>query len=121
MPDELADVADGQLPRKTYMTSHISTEDAQWLASSVGSPAHFMVPTGGFAAGCLVQSEMRGLSAYQVTVITDGHYVTVESMQAFKPILERTGLPCDVDSISAKPTFRQVLKEANQRSTSIFS
>ena len=90
MPDELADVADGQLPRKTYMTSHISTEDAQWLASSVGSPAHFMVPTGGFAAGCLVQSEMRGLSAYQVTVITDGHYVTVESMQAFKPILERT-------------------------------
>ena len=120
-PEELALVPDGQLPRKTHMTSHISAEDAQWLAASVGTPAHFMAPSGGFAAGCLVYCELRGISGYQVTVITDGHFVTVESMQAFKPVLERLGLANDVESIAQRPSFRQVLKEANQRANSIFS
>ena len=65
---------------KTFKSSFVSVEDSEWLASSVGGSSHFMAPAGGFGAGCLVQSEMSGLPAYQVTVITDGHYVTIESM-----------------------------------------
>ena len=119
--DELASLADGQLALKTHKTSWVSAEEAAWLVSSVGTPAHFMAVSGGLGAGFLVHCEMYGLSGYQITVITDGHYVTVESMQAFKPVLAHHGLPSDVDEIFSKPTFRETLKDANQRSNSIFS
>ena len=65
-----------------------------------------MTISSGLGAGCLVHCEMYGVSGYQVTVITDGHYVTVESMQAFKPVLARLGLPSEVDNILERPTFR---------------
>jgi hypothetical protein len=79
-PEELYQVPEGKLPLKTHRTSYVSVEDSQWLASSVGTPAHFMTIATGFGAGCLVHCEMYGLSGYQVSVITDSHYVTVESM-----------------------------------------
>ena len=72
-----------------------------------------MTIAAGFGAGCLVHCEMYGLSGYQVSVITDGHYVTVESMQAFKPVLTRLGLPDNVDNLLSGPTSRQIVKEAN--------
>lgn len=78
--EELYQIPDGQLPCKTHKTSWVSEEEVQWMLSSVGTPAHFMAVSGGFGAGCLVHCEMYGLCGYQVTVITDGHYVTVESM-----------------------------------------
>lgn len=112
---------DGQLPLKTHKTSWVSQEDAQWLDSAVGGPAHFMAVSGGFGAACLVWCEMYGKAGYQVTVITDGHYVTVEAMQAFKPVLARLGLPNDVETILQKPNFRPIVKEANTRSNAIFS
>ena len=121
MQEELATVPEGQLPLKTHKSSFVSAEDSQWLAASVGTPAHFMAAATGLGAGCIVHCEMNGLSAYQVTVITDGHFVTVESMQAFKPVLARLGLPSDVDTIINRPTFRQIVKDANQRSNAIFS
>ena len=80
-----------------------------------------MMPAGGFGAACLVYSEMFGISAYQTTAIAESHYVTVESMQAFKPVLTKLGLPDDVEEIFSRPTFRQVLKDANQRKNAIFS
>jgi len=106
---------------KTHKSSFVSAEDAQWLEASVGTPAHFMAVAGGFGAACIVHCEMNGKSAYQVTVITDGHYVTVEAMQAYKPVLARLGLPCDTEGILQKPNFRAIVKEANQRSNAIFS
>lgn len=106
---------------KTHKSSWVSAEDAQWLEASVGTPAHFMAVSGGFGAACLINAEMTGKSAYQVTVITDGHYVTVEAMQAYKPVLSRLGLPNDTEGILQKPNFRPVVKEANQRSNAIFS
>ena len=112
---------DGQLPMKTHRTTHVSAEDAQWLTSAVGGPAHFMCVSGGFGAACLVWCEMYGKPGFQVTVITDGHYVTVEAMQAFKPVLTKLGLPDGVDSLLSKPNFRPIVKEANQRSNAIFS
>lgn len=80
-----------------------------------------MAAAGGFGAACLIHCEMSGLSGFQVTAITEGHSVTVESMQAFKPVLSKLGLPDDVEDIFSKPTFRQTLKDVNQRSTAIFS
>ena len=80
-----------------------------------------MAPAGGFSAGCLVHCEMYGMAGMQVTVMTDGHSVTAESMQAFKPVLTKLGLPDDTDNITSRPTFRPVVSEANQRSNTIFS
>lgn len=111
--DALSTGSDGSLPRKTHMTSHLSPEEVQWLAQSVGGPAHFMAATGGFGAGCLMHCEMYGLGAYQVTAMTDSHSVTVESMQAYGPVLAKLGLPSNVDAIYERPTFRQTLKEVN--------
>lgn len=71
---------EGQLALKTHRTSWVSAEDAAWLLAEVGTPAHFMAVTGGFSAACLVHCEMYGKSAFQATVLTDGHYVTIESM-----------------------------------------
>ena len=75
----------------------------------------------GFGAACLVHCEMYGLPAYQVTVITERHYVTLESLQAFKPLLEKTGLPSAVETLPQRPNYRQIVHEANQRSNAIFS
>lgn len=111
----------GRNPCKTHKTTWVSQEDAAWLTASVGGPAHFMAPSGGFSAGCLVHCEMYGLAGLQVTAMTDGHSLTAESMQAFKPVLTKLGLPDDVDNISSHPEFRPVVREANQRSNTIFS
>ena len=53
----------------------------------------------GFGAACLVHCEMYGLAGYKVIVITDSHFVSIESMQAFKPVLSRIGLPDGVEGI----------------------
>ena len=119
--EDLARVPDGQLALRTHKSSWVSQEDTAWLVASVGKPAHFMAAAAGFGAACLVHSEMSGLSAYSATVMNESHTVTVESMQAFKPILTKLGLPDGVDDIFSKPNFRPVLKEANQRSNTIFS
>ena len=60
----------------------------------------------GFGAAFMVHCEMYGLTGYKVTVITDSHYVTTESMQAFKPVLSKLGLPDAVEGILRLPTFR---------------
>ena len=112
---------EGQLPIKTHKTSWVSADDATWMQAAVGTPAHFMAVSGGFGAACLVFCEMYGKSGFQATVITDGHYVTIEAMQAYKAILARLGLPNDVETILNKPNFRTIVKDANQRSNAIFS
>ena len=119
-PDEL-DSSSGTLALKTHSTSWVAAEEKAWLASAVGSPAHFMTTATGFGGACLVHCEMYGLPAYQVTVITESHYVTLESMQSFKPLLEKTGLPSAVETLHQRPNFRQIVQEANQRSNAIFS
>ena len=47
----------------------------------------------------MVHCEMYGLAGYKVIVITDSHFVSIESMQAFKPVLSRIGLPDGVEGI----------------------
>ena len=93
----------------------------QWLASAVGKPSFFMAAATGFGAGCLTHCEMYGLPCFYVTLITDSHSVTTESMQAYSPILTHLGLPADTDEIFMKPSFRPILKEANTRGNAIFS
>jgi len=122
-PDELYDIPEGMAPMKTHRTSFVSDGEIEWLSSKIGTPAHFMAMTGGFGAGCLIECEMTGRAGYQITLITDGHYVSTESMQAFEPVMSHLGLTSDAvdfSKIAAKPTFRDTLREANQRGNSIF-
>ena len=93
---------DGQLPFVTHRTSHVSAQVADYLQQKVGGPAHFIAPSGGFGAGCLVHAEMNGVAGYIATLITDSHYVSTESMIAFEPILGQIGVlseACDVKKI----------------------
>jgi len=80
-----------------------------------------MAAATGFNAGCLMHTEMYGLSGFLATLLTDSHSVTTEAMQAYKPILTKLGLPDDVDEIFTRPTFRPVLKDINQRNHNIYS
>jgi len=122
-PDELYQVPDGQTPMKTFKSSFVSAEDSAWLTSKVGTPAHFMAPCGGLAAALLMQCEMHGKSGFQITAITDGHYVTAESMQALLPLTTYLGLTTQVtdffDAIR-DPKHRDTLREANQRGNTIY-
>ena len=122
-PDELVGLPDGKLAMKTYKTSFVPEGDAAWLLSDIGTPAFFMAPTGGFGAACLVECEMTGRPGFQVSLITDGHYVSTESMSAYAPVMVRLGLAsgaADFDAIAQKPGFKDILREANQTGTSMF-
>ena len=75
-----------------------------------------MAASGGFGAACLVECEMTGRAAYQITTITDGHYVSTESIQAYEPVMSHLGLTsaaCDFNAVSSRPKFRDILREAN--------
>lgn len=119
-PDELAGMSDGKVPMKTHKTSFVPADEAAWLNTQVGSPAHFMAATGGLGAACLVECEMTGKAGYQITMITDSHYVSTESMVPFEPIMTRLGLQSDFSQIQQKSGFRDILREANQRGNTIF-
>lgn len=59
-----------------------------------------------------------------MTAITDSHYVSSDSMQCYSPVLDAFGLnqgEFDCKQIQKRPKFKELLKEANQRSHSIFS
>ena len=56
---------------------------------------------------------MRGLPAYKLTAITDGHSITSEMMQgAYSNVMKTHGLN-DLADISGMKNFRSVLKEVN--------
>jgi len=42
---------------------------------------------GGFGAACLMHAEMNGLSAACFVSIIDSHFVSVETMKAFAPVV----------------------------------
>jgi len=104
------------LPLKVHHSSHISADRKAFLAASVGGPAHFMCPCTGFAGACLMYAEMNGLEAINVTAITDSHSIVREALQAFAPVVGQ-----DLSQIHKMENYKQVLKEANQKSNSIFS
>ena len=79
-PDALVGLPDGMAPMKTYKTSFVTPDENNWLVKAIGAPAHFMAMTSGFGAACLVECEMTGRPGYQVNYISDGHYVSTESM-----------------------------------------
>ena len=115
-------VPEGKMPMITHKTSHVSAELAGHLQSKVGSPAHFIAPATGLGAGMLVHGEMSGVQGYIATLITGSHYVSSESMAAFEPVLETTGVKSgDVAAVDRKPKFKEILKEANARGNAIFS
>lgn len=79
---------------------------------------------GGIGARLINHGEMYGIPAYAITAITESHYVSAESMQAYKAVFDRLGLNSgefDSANIQKKANFRDILKEANAREHTIFS
>jgi len=114
----------GDLPMITHKTSHCSAELNNYITTKVGTPAHFIAPAGGIGAASLVHAEMNGVAGYIATLITDSHYVSSESMAAYGPVIAQLGIQStssDLSKIASQPTFRDSLKEANQRGNAIFS
>lgn len=96
----------------------------EWLTSKVGKPAVFTVPVAGMGARLICHAEMHGISAYAVTAITEEHYVSAESMQAYTSVMDNLGLNSgnfELKNIKKRKDFRDLLKEANSRDHNIFS
>ena len=110
---------DGSVPIITHASSFLAPED-QWIRKLYES-AHFMAPTGGLAAALIVLAEMSGLSAFKLTALTNSHYLSAEMMEgAYRQAFKQLGLG-DLQGLQGYADFRECLKEANQRSNSIFS
>jgi hypothetical protein len=123
-PEETDSRPDGQLLLKTHRTSHLPAGQVEWLQSKVGKPASFTVPVGGMGARLICHAQMHGMSAYAVTAITEEHYVSAESMQAYTSVMDNLGLNAgnfELKNIKKRKDFRELLKEANSRDHNIFS
>ena len=65
---------------------------------------------------------MQGKAAVSFKVITDQHPITLETLQAFKPVVnDLLGVAADVDKIAGMAKFKPVLKELNARTNGIFN
>lgn len=87
----------GDLPLITHKTSHCPPDLSKYIATKVGTPAHFIAPAGGIGAAALVHAEMNGKAGFIATLITDSHYVSSESMAGFGPAIAQLG----IQSVSA--------------------
>jgi hypothetical protein len=78
---------------------------------------------GGFAAALLVYAEMNGLSAACIHSIVDSHYISSETLQAYKTFVSDVLQVGDVnlDNVARMPAFKTVLKDVNNRSHNIFN
>ena len=80
-----------------------------------------MAPTGGLGAALIINAEMAGLAAFKLTALSDSHYLSAEMMiGAYSKIMSKHGLS-DLKDLASRSKFRELLKEANQRSNTIFS
>lgn len=77
----------------------------------------------GFPAALMIQAEYQGIPCLIITSISDSHYVSEESMAAFKPVVrEVLEMPnFDFTKLHSLPGFKGALKEANVRENSIFT
>lgn len=122
-PEDLSAFSESKLKLVTHRTSHLSPDTVNWL-NTIGTPAHFTIVTGGIGARLLTHCEMFGIPGFAVTAITDSHYVSSESMQCYSAVFESFGLNSgdfNCKELQKRPKFKEILKEANQRSHSIFS
>ena len=65
---------------------------------------------------------MQGKPAVTFKVITDQHPITLETLQAFTPIVnDLLGQTVDMGKIAGMSKFKPVLKELNARSHGIYN
>jgi len=78
---------------------------------------------GGFGGALLVESEIRGFSAINLTAIVDSHYVTSETMQGYGDVLTQLLdiKNIDLGQIHTFKKFKEVLKEENNRGNNIYN
>ena len=87
------------------------------------SPAGVLSILGGFSAALLVHAELYGLSAVAVHSVVDSHYVSSETLESFGPVVTEVLQIADskIEQISRLPSFKSVLREANNRNHNIFN
>ena len=111
------------LPLKYIKSSHSDSALDQFLTSnpSVSCDNQYN-GQGGLIAAFIMEGEMTGKPVVSFKVITDQHPITLETLQAFKPITAGLlGILADLDKIAAMPKFKPVLKELNARTNGIFN
>ena len=111
------------LPLKFIKSSHADAALDKFLTSnpSVSNDNQYN-GQGGLTAAFIMEGEMTGKAVVSFKVITDQHPITLETLQAFKPITSGLlGLSANLDKISAMPKFKPVLKELNARTNGIFN
>lgn len=65
---------------------------------------------------------MTGKPAITFKAIFDEHFITLETLRSFKPVLnDLLGLPVDFSKIQNMPEFKTVLKDVNAKKNGIFS
>ena len=86
-------------------------------------PAGVLNIVAGFPASILMHAEFNGIPALLITAIIDSHFVTPETLKAFKLVAyELLGMRnFKFDEITNLPGFKAALKEANVRENSIFT
>ena len=113
------------LPLRYTKSSHTSPAVEEFIAKNASQDfqnENQFNPTGGFIAAALMNAEMYGGAAISFKAIVEQHVITIESMQAFKPIVnELLGLNVDFEKINKMKQYKPVLKEMNAKKNGIFS
>ena len=111
------------LPLKFIRSSHADAALDKFLTSSPSIACDNQYNgQGGLIAALIMEGEMTGVPVVSFKVITDQHPITLETLQAFKPITSGLlAVSTDVDRIAGLPKFKPVLKELNARTNGIFN
>ena len=86
-------------------------------------PAGVLNIIAGFSAAVMIHAEFNGIPALIITAIIDSHFVTPETLKAFKVVASELldMKTFKFDEIANLPGFKAALKEVNQRENSIFT
>ena len=86
-------------------------------------PAGTLNIVSGFPASVLMHAEYNGLPCLMISVISDSHYVTEDTLKAFEAVTrELLGFDkLNFDKLSSLPGFKTALKDVNTRDNTIFT
>ena len=115
--------ADLPLPLRYLKSSHQDAALEKFLASCGQMSADNQFNgQGGLIAALIMEAEMQGKPAVTFKVITDQHPITLETLQAFTPIVnDLLGQTVNMGKIASMIKFKPVLKELNARSHGIYN
>ena len=116
--------SDEPLPLKYTKSNHADAAIDGFLAANAKqiSADNQFNATSGLTAALLMEAEMTGKSAITFKAIFDEHFITLETLRAFQPVVnDLVGLKVDFSNIQKMKEFRSVLKDSNAKKNGIFS